>query len=179
MKSYIALLRGINVSGQKKVPMAELRSILTEMDFLNVKTYIQSGNVVFQSEEDSTVTLEASIAENIKSTFGFDVPVLVKTKNQFKNIFEGNPYTDLDAMGQKQVYFVLLKNPAKQEFVEVFGSERYTNEDFEITNNCVYLLCKAGYGRAKLNNNLIERKLKVEATTRNYNTMIKLLELSP
>ncbi|MDO6817710.1 DUF1697 domain-containing protein [Zobellia sp. 1_MG-2023] len=178
MSVYIALLRGINVSGQKKVPMAALRSMLTEMGFLNVKTYIQSGNVVFESEEVSTATLEVSIAENIKRTFGFDVPVLVKSRSDFRDIFNSNPYTDLDAIARKQVYFVLLKNLPEQGLVDAFSTETYAQEEFAITCYCVYLWCKTGYGKAKLNNNLVERKLKVEATTRNYNTMVKLLEMS-
>ncbi|CAM4112922.1 DUF1697 domain-containing protein [Zobellia roscoffensis] len=178
MIKYIALLRGINVSGQKKVPMAELRSMLTNMGLINVKTYIQSGNVVFESEEESTCSLEVSIAEKINATFGFEVPVLVKTRTDFEITFKSNPYTDEEAIAQKQVYFVLLKNPPKKEWIEAFASEVYVNEEFEITTNCVYLLCKTGYGKAKLNNNLVERKLKVEASTRNYATMIKLLDLS-
>lgn len=178
MKTYIALLRGINVSGKNKIPMADLRAMLTDMGLNSVKTYIQSGNVVFQSKEDKTAILEASIKENIKSAFGFEVPVLVKTKTELEVIFKSNPYTDSDAIKEKQVYFVLLKNPAERELVKAFHSEKYATEDFKITDDCVYLLCKIGYGKAKLNNNLIERKLKVEATTRNYNTMVKLLDMS-
>ena len=178
MKVYIALLRGINVSGKRKVPMADLRTMLTDIGLANVKTYIQSGNVVFESKEDNTAILEDSIAEHIKSTFGFEVPVLVKTKTELEVIFKSNPYMDLDAIAEKQLYFVLLKNLAEKELTKAFHSEKYANEDFKITDDCVYLLCKIGYGKAKLNNNLIERKLKVEATTRNYNTMVKLLDLS-
>ncbi|WP_276169127.1 DUF1697 domain-containing protein [Zobellia alginiliquefaciens] len=178
MTTYIALLRGINVSGKKKVPMAELRNMLTNMGFLNVKTYIQSGNVVFESQEESTAKLATSITKNIQITFGFEVPVLVKTRANLEKIFNDNPYTNAEAIAQKQVYFVLLKNPPELEFVEAFSSEEYVNEEFKITNSCVYLFCKTGYGKAKLNNNLVERKLKVESTTRNHATMVKLLEIS-
>ncbi|OWW26360.1 hypothetical protein B4Q04_01365 [Zobellia sp. OII3] len=178
MKTYIALLRGINVGGKKRLPMADLRAMLKDMGFLNVKTYIQSGNVVFQSHKEDTGGLEASITEHIKSSFGFEVPVLVKTKKEFENLVMGNPFTDTGAISRKQVYFVLLKNPPEKERSATFGRETYANEDFTITDLCVYLLCKAGYGKAKLNNNRIEGKLKVEATARNYGTMVKLLEMA-
>jgi len=178
MKIYIALLRGINVSGQKKVPMGELRSILTSVGFDNVNTYIQSGNVVFESKENNTAFLEALISDKIKVAFGFEVPVLVKNRTEFKSIFKSNPFANVEAIARKQVYFVLLKNTPEKELVKLLSTEVYTNEDFKITANCVYLHCKTGYGKAKLNNNLVERKLKVEATARNYATMVKLLEMS-
>lgn len=176
MPTYIALLRGVNVSGQKKIPMAELRNMLGKMAFKDVSTYIQSGNVVFTSDEKDTITLEAKIKKYIKDTFKFDVPVLVKSKTDFDKIIQQNPYTELEALEHKQVYFVLLQNAPNTENVEAFQKEVYENEKFVIGENCVYLLCNKGYGNAKLNNNLVERKLKVEATTRNYQTMVKLLE---
>ena len=178
MKTYIALLRGINVGGKKKLPMADLRAMLKDMGFSNVKTYIQSGNVVFQSHEEGTGALEVSIETCIKSSFGFEGPVLVKTKSEFEKIVTGNPFADSRAISRKQVYFVLLKNPPEKERSSTLGMESYANEDFTITDQCVYLLCKTGYGKAKLNNNRIEGKLKVQATTRNYATVVKLLEMA-
>lgn len=177
MKTYIALLRGINVSGQKKIPMADLRAMLEKLNFQNVTTYIQSGNIVFASSEMDTGILEERIKAGIQKTFGFDVPVLVKSKNDLKNTLQQNPYTDPEAIEKKLVYFVLLKNVPAPEMVKAFQNESFDNEQFFITEDCVYLLCQTGYGKAKLNNNLIERKLKVEATTRNYRTMVKLLEM--
>ncbi|MBJ6369751.1 DUF1697 domain-containing protein [Snuella sedimenti] len=84
MNTYIALLRGINVSGQKKVPMETLRKVLTNMGLKNVKTYIQSGNVVFQTMETNNSILEQTIFDAIQSQFGFEVPVLVLTTNRLQ-----------------------------------------------------------------------------------------------
>ena len=178
METYIALLRGINVSGQKKVPMADLRNMLDTLNFRNTKTYIQTGNIVFDSRENDTYVLEEKIKGGIRSTFGFDVPVLVKSKNEFERILQRNPYTDPEAIDKKQVYFVLLKKAPEEKFIEEFSEDSYENEVFFIAGACVYLFCKAGYGKAKLDNNRIERKLKVEATTRNFRTMTKLLEMA-
>lgn len=176
MTTYIALLRGINVSGQKKLPMAYLRGMLHKMDFKDISTYIQSGNVVFDMDEKDTETLEEEIKRNIQDTFGFDVPVLVKSKTDFEQIIQQNPFTDREVLENNQVYFVLLKNTPEKEKLITLQKEEYQNEKFVITEDCVYLLCQNGYGNAKLSNNLIERKLKVSATTRNYRTMAKLLE---
>ncbi len=178
MKTYIALLRGINVSGHKKVPMADLRSMLRKMGFQDISTYIQSGNVVFSSDESNSHTLEKQIKQRIQGTFGFEVPVLVKSIAEFKKIIQQNPFTEAESLEKNQVYFVLLRDRPLQERVAVFQKEEFKNEKFEVTEGCVYLLCQNGYGRAKLNNNLVEQKLKVEATTRNYRTMAKLLEMA-
>jgi len=178
MKPYIALLRGINVSGQKKMPMADLRAMLEKLNLKNASTYIQSGNIVFSSDGNNTHILEDIIKTEIRNTFGFDVPVLVKSKSDFETVLKQNPYTDQEAIEKKQVYFVLLKEKPSPELVETFQKEAFANEKFFITDDCVYLFCQTGYGKAKLNNNLIERKLKVEATTRNHRTMLKLLEMA-
>lgn len=178
MKTYIAFLRGINVSGKHKVPMAELKELLVDQELKEVETYIQSGNVVFKSELNNNKALEKQIKAAILRRFEFNVPVIVKTVDQVKEILNQNPFKTNDENLRKQNYYVLLNEQPKQEAVEKFKLENFVNEEFYITSNCVYLKCHAGYGKAKLNNNLIERKLKVEATTRNYRTMSKLLELS-
>jgi len=174
--TYIALLRGINVSGQKKIKMAELRSVLEENGFNDVKTYIQSGNIVFDSELGDREKLQHRIATVIHQHFGFEVPTLVIQEADIQQILESNPFSDEGEANK--LYYVLLKNPPKEDLVKQFNQLQFEHEAFHITNKCVYLLCKNGYGKAKLNNNLIEKKLKVEATTRNEKTMLKLLEMA-
>lgn len=178
MKTYIAFLRGINVSGKHKIPMAELRELCDSISLKEVKTYIQSGNIVFKSELQNTSELESLISKAILNRFGFKVPVIVKTTSQLRDILNNNSFESEDEIIRKQIYFVLLIDIPKIGELTEFKAESYNNEEFSISKNCIYLKCKAGYGKAKLNNNLIERKLKVLATTRNYRTMYKLLELS-
>lgn len=174
MHKYIAFLRGINVSGQKKVPMAELRELLSKSGLENVKTYIQSGNVIFQTSEGNKLTLEQTIHKSIENHFGFNVPILIKTPNEIQDILSRCPFLKEE---KENSYFTLLNDKPEQTFIDAVSKESYPNETFHITDTCVYFFCSTGYGKAKCNNNFFERKLKVVATTRNYKTMLKLLSL--
>jgi len=175
MTSYIALLRGINVSGQKKMPMAELRELLSKSGLENVETYIQSGNVVFQTSEQDKSELEQMIQLHIQEHFGFQVPVLVKTSKDLKSILDEFPFSEEK---KENSYFTLLHDIPDAGLVYETSKEVYQNEEFIIKKNCVYFYPANGYGKAKCDNNFFERKLKVTATTRNYKTILKLLSLS-
>ena len=175
MNTYIALLRGINVSGQKKVPMDTLREVLANMELKSIKTYIQSGNVVFQSLQTDKRILEQTISDALQRNFGFEVPVLVHNANSLKMILDQCPFQEEEMLSS---YFTLLHDIPKKELIETISKERYPDETFVIKEQCVYFYSKNGYGRAKCNNNFFERKLKVVATTRNYKTMQKLIAMS-
>lgn len=156
--------------------MADLRQILEENGLKNVKTYIQSGNIVFDSNQTDKNKLQEKIVDGIQEHFGFDVPTLVIQKDDIEQIFKSNPF--LKEEEENKLYYVLLKGHPKDALVKQFNQLQFEDEGFHITNSCVYLFCKNGYGKAKLNNNLIEKKLGVEATTRNHKTMQKLLEMT-
>ncbi len=178
MKTYIALLRGINVGGKNKIKMANLRLLLEENGFKNVQTYIQSGNIVFNTSEENKRELENIIAEIIKKNYDFEVPVVVKTGEEIQSILTNNPYKNQEDLNSNKIYFVLLKKQPSEENKEILNAISFTNESLEINPNCVYLRCALGAGKAKCTNNLIEKKLKVAATTRNYKTMLKLQEMA-
>ncbi|MEC3906797.1 DUF1697 domain-containing protein [Tamlana sp. 2201CG12-4] len=175
MKTYIALLRGINVSGQKKILMAELREVLLAIGLKHVQTYIQSGNVIFQTLMTNNHNLELKIHEAIQKHFGFQVPVLIKTPTELQQIFDDCPFEEAEKINS---YFMLLYTVPDKTIVKEVSKISYPNEKFFITDNCVYFHCATGYGKAKCSNNFFERKLKVTATARNYKTMVKLLSLS-
>ncbi|QRM88290.1 DUF1697 domain-containing protein [Lacinutrix sp. WUR7] len=174
MKTYVALLRGINVGGHKKVPMAILRELLTKAGLLNVQTYIQSGNIVLQSSKENTRVIEDKIHKAIQSHFQFEVPVLVKTKQELESVFENSPF---DEVKKIKSYFILLQDTPSKELIEDASKKEYKTEEFKITNACIYLYNEAGYGKSEFNANYFERVLKTAATARNYNTMVKLLSL--
>mgnify|MGYP003629440704 CR=1 FL=1 len=164
--TYVTFLRGINVGGKRKVPMEELRAICERLNLQDVKTYIQSGNIIFKSSIAKTDHLANILHDEIQKYFDFDVPIIVKTIDGLSRIIEKNPFVSQDDITANRIYFVLLNSfPAIE------------NEQYAVVDNCLYLKCALGYGKAKLNNNLIERKLKVLATTRNYRTLNKLQEL--
>ena len=175
MNTYIALLRGINVGGHKKVPMAELRELLIASGFENVKTYIQSGNIILQSLLSDKDKIESSIQKSIIDHFKFEVPVIAKTRQELEVIFDTCPFS-----GEKKEnsYFVLLSAIPKTELVDVVSEITFKNEEFVIINDCLYLHSSIGYGNSKFNMNSFEKKLKVKATSRNYKTMVKLIAMS-
>ncbi|MBD0851602.1 DUF1697 domain-containing protein [Maribacter arenosus] len=175
---YIAFLRGINVSGHKIIKMADLRSLLEDVGFQDVLTYIQSGNIVFKSAVQLPTKLENIISNTILDQYGFEIPVIVKQRSEIEGIMANNPFTDPKDIDENKVYFVLLKTEPKAEKIKALSALKFENEELVITPKCVYLKCALGAGKAKCDNNLIERKLQVEATTRNPKTLLKLLDLS-
>lgn len=177
MQIQIAILRGINVGGHKKIIMADLKLLFEELGFAEVKTYVQSGNVVFSppNPRRGKDALSTIIYEGIKNQFGFEVPVLVKNISELEEILAGCPFSE-----EKKVssYFTLLNETPSKNLVKEIMDHTYPNEEFVISKNCVYFFSENGYGNAKCNNNFFEKKLKVSATTRNYRTLIKLIALA-
>lgn len=173
MQTYIALIRGINVGGHKKILMTDLRLLFETMGFEQVTTYIQSGNVVFESKETSD--LSNKITQAIERKYGFIVPVLIKKASELRKILSKCPFSEEK---RERSYFVLLQeNPSKEKIESTKGFSN-SNEEFHIEEDCVYVYYSKGAGEAKMGNNFFEEKLKVNATARNYRTMLKLLELS-
>ena len=174
MKTYIALLKGINVGGHKKVPMAELRDLLAKSGFQNVQTYIQSGNVIFKSSEE-TKNLEDKIQNAISSHFGFEVSIIVKTNAELQLIFDSCPFENAK---KEKSYFIMLNKIPERNLIEEVDKISYDDEEIVIINNCLYFYCSKGFGQTKFNMSTYERKLNLVGTSRNYNTMVKLLSLS-
>ena len=173
MQTYIALLRGINVGGHKKVPMAELRELLTRSGFQNVQTYIQSGNVIFQSSEENKEALENNVQKAIIDHFGFEVPTIVTTNKDLKTIFNACPFFKEK---KEKSYFILLNKVPDSELIKDVETLSYENEEIIIKNKCLYFYCSTGYGRTKFNMKSFEQKLKVFGTSRNYKTVVKIIE---
>lgn len=178
MIKFIALLRGINVSGQKKIRMSDLKSLFEDLDFTNVQTYIQSGNVMFESKTDDIKSLEVKIANGIKQKFGFDVKVIVKTCAELKYILNNNPFLKKQKANTDWVYVTFLSEEPSSISIKNLKEVIYKPEEYFIDSKTIYVLLPNGYGRAKLNNIFFENKLKVFATTRNWKTVNELFELS-
>ncbi len=178
MEIYIALLRGINVSGQKKIKMADLRSHLADLNYTHLQTYIQSGNIVFKQRSTDVAVLERQIHNKIKEKYGFEVPVMVKQPRDLFDAVRHNPMTEERHQDLKRIYFTFLSEVPAAAQVAKLQDLDYSPEEFVIKGDLVYFFSPKGYGRAKMNNNFFEKKLKVKATTRNWNTVHKLLEMA-
>ena len=178
MPTYIALLRGINVSGQKKIKMSELKELMNSWGFDDVQTYIQSGNLIFKYPRSESPTIERKIKEGIAQSYEYEVEVFVVERKEFLAIVQNSPFRFDNGTDKKQIYFVFLMDMPDAEETQRLRLEKYKGEEFTITEQCIYLNCFNGYGKAKCNNNFFENRLKIRATTRNYNTVKTLLKLS-
>lgn len=178
MKTYISILRGINVSGQKIIKMIALKKMYEKIGFKNVTTYVQSGNVIFQGKDQKTIDLEQIISKQIKKGFGFEVPVIVLTIDELKKIIKGNSFSNAPAKDATYLYVTVLASQPEQYDLDLIRSKKLDVEDIIIKDRVAYLYCPKGYGTTKLNNNFLEAKLKVIATTRNWRSMNELLRIA-
>lgn len=178
MTKYIAMLRGINVSGQKLIKMAELKILLDELNLKNVSTYIQSGNVLFDSDKSNQIELASLIGDKIKDKYGFDVPVIVISNDELKSISEGNPFVNQRQIDIERLYVTFLDKEPDSGLVSKFKEVDYKPDEFSISGKVLYGFFPNGYGNTKFSNNFIENKLKTMATTRNWKTVLKLTEMS-
>ena len=175
MKTYIVLLRGVMPTGKNKVPMAQLREVLTEAGFRNVRTYIQSGNALVDTDL-STKEVETLVHNLIKQHIGADLAVMARTPSQLKKILDENPFNSGHDLSR--VFFVLFeKSPPAKKVKELLAND-YSPEKLAITKNAAYMYIPGTYGRGILSGGFLEKKLDVPATMRNFNTTSKLIEMS-
>ena len=171
---YLSLLRGINISGKKKIIMKDLKALYASLGFTNVITYIQSGNVIFESDEDENKLIE-KIEKAITQNYGFDVPVQIRNVTKFEDIIKCCPFSDLDLEEEgTRVMVTFLAEEASEEFIKKLMTYLHKPERLVIMGKEIYLHYPNGYEKSKLSNNFIENKLQVQVTTRNWNTVVKL-----
>lgn len=175
---YIAMLRGINVSGQKTIKMDALKTMFENMGFKAVSTYIQSGNIVFSGKETDCKKLETKINVTIEKHFGYDVPVIVLTNSMLQDIIAANPYSADNQKDKAFLHITFLNEAPFQPDLSAIKEKKLPEEAFQITDKAVYLYCPLGYGTTKLNNTFWETKLKTKATTRNWKTVLALQKMA-
>lgn len=178
MKTYIALLRGINVSGHKLIKMERLREVLTMEGFAHVRTYIQSGNIIFQSQEANEQKLETQISEAILKHFGFEVPVRITSLEELEMVRDANPFIDENVADPTQPYLAFLSEIPQKDKQNDFEQLTFAQDRFVFLGRVIYLWYADSAANTKLTNNVIESKLKLKATSRNFKTLLKLIELA-
>ena len=177
MENFVAILRGINVGGNRKILMLDLKALFTSLGFLDVKTYIQSGNVGFASDVKVEISvMEQRIEDAILQEFGFDVPVLVRTAEEIKQIEKQNPF--LDQADEEQLHVTFLGSAVSENQIENLKLELYLPDKCVIIGKEAYIFCSGKYSDSKLTNKFFESKLKMTATTRNWKTVKQLVLLS-
>ena len=178
MTTYISILRGINVSGQKLIKMAHLQKTYEKLGFGSITTYVQSGNVVFTGKKATPNELAASITQQIAKDFGFQVPVIVFSINKLKQIIASNPFINDSQKDIAYLHVTFLSSQPPKFDVEAIEEKKQIGEAIAFTNAAVYLYCPNGYGKTKLTNNFLETKLQVSATTRNWKTANELARIA-
>ena len=178
MKKYISLLRGINVSGQKRILMNDLKSLYESIGLDGVSTYIQSGNVVFNSDEKNKNKIAELITDSIKLKYGFDVKVLIRTKNELAKITKQNPFLKNEGVDVKRLYVTFLERKPDAKLINNLATDKETIDSYKVIGMEVYLHVPGGFGRTIYSNNYIEKKLALKATTRNWKTVNKLLQIA-
>ena len=173
----VAILRGINVGGHRKILMADLRALFDSLGFKDVSTYIQSGNVIFSTTEDlGNSEIERKISDAIMNAYEFDVPVIVRTAREIADLALLNPFFDSSTDVSKLHLTFLGKDP-EPENVSAITKLDFSPDKIEVKGYSAFIYCDGKYHTSKLTNDFIEKKLKVKATTRSWKTIQKLAEL--
>jgi uncharacterized protein (DUF1697 family) len=175
MTTWIALFRGINVGGNNILPMAKLKSDLEALKLKNVRTYIQSGNVVFEATATSGTSLAKRIADRVENQHGFRPQVVLLNRDDLRTAVESNPFPQAVSHPQTLQFFFLAKPPVAPN-LRALEDVKSPTENYRLTERVFYLHAPNGIGRSKLAANA-EKHLGVATTARNYRTVVKLLDM--
>ena len=178
MAVFVVMLRGINVGGQKSIRMENLRASFEAVGYRNVGTYVQSGNVVFDSASVSGDSLTTKIGEMILRDYGFPVALILRSAVEMAKVARGNPFLKERGIDPSKLHVTFLSDRPTKSSLEKMKRLNGAPDQYRIVEREVYLYCPGGYGRTRLSNNAIEKALSVEATTRNWNTVNALARMS-
>lgn len=175
MKQYIVLLRGINVGGHNKLPMADLRNLLNRQGYTNVSTYIQSGNILLTSDKNSS-EISRNIEELLKDKYSYNIPVITISVAELRQCFQGNPYIQSEE-DIKFLHVTFIDVSPEISAIDNLSINIYNNDEYEVKGKFIYLHTPDGFAKTKFSNTQFEKQLNTKATTRNWRTVTKLVEL--
>jgi uncharacterized protein (DUF1697 family) len=175
MTTFVILLRGVTPSGRNKIPMAAFREVLKKAGFFHVRTYIQSGNAIVDTDL-SAEEVETSVRELIRKIIGPDLAVIVRTGDQLEEALEANPFKS--GYDLSRVFFVSFAEPPQTEKINELLALDFSEEKLAFGKNTAYMYIPGLYGRGTLSGNFLEKKLGAPATMRNFNTMSRLVTMS-
>lgn len=174
MATYVALLRAVNVSGKNKLPMAELREAVTGAGFDNVRTYVQSGNVVVDAKGSTARRIERAMHELIAAAFGLHVPVVARTGKQWREVLKTQSFASVE---MKRRYVMFLEKKPSASAVRRLEEIAAGEDSYVVDGTEIFLDLPTGAGKTKLTNKAIESKLGIAGTTRNWRSVTKIGEL--
>jgi uncharacterized protein (DUF1697 family) len=177
MHKHLALLRGINVSGHNMIKMDVLKSTLEKLGFQNVQTYIQSGNVFLESDEESAAKIAFIIKQEIYKVFGFDVPILVISKADLEACFTNCTFLKDKEFDIKKLYVAFVSKELKSENINDLKMSQFKPDEVQIDSTRIFIKYHIGAGKTRLDQKYIEKKLNLTATIRNWNTVTQLLKI--
>ncbi len=175
MNTYIALLRGVNVGGHKKIPMAELRSFAADLGLADPRTLLQSGNLVFGSSDGDASALERTLEEEAAGRLGLTTTFFVRPEAEWRTVVDANPFHDAARDDPGHLLVLFLRDPPRREAMEALRAGIRGREVVRASDRQVYAVYPDGVGRSRLTNAVIERALGGPCTGRNWNTVSKLL----
>ena len=178
MSLHIALIRGINVGGNKKIAMADLRDLLTKLGFTEARSLLQSGNLIFQAQKKTTAQLESLLEKETQKRLGMEVTYFVRTPSEWQSLIAQNPFRKEAERDPGHLIVLFLKNVPDAGNVDALRAAISGREVIQAKGNHAYVVYPDGQGRSRLTNTLIEKKLGTRATGRNWNTVLKLAALA-
>ncbi len=177
MARQIALLRGLNVGGHRKVPMAELRDLMVRLGHQDVRTYVQSGNAVFTGPDDPRAETARQLETELEAAFGFAVSVMVRSRDEIADVIDANPLRSV-ATDPARHLVLFLDEPVDRDRLAGLSPADYEPEAFHVRGREVFLWAPEGVSNSRLAKDLSEKRLGATATARNWRTVEKLLEMA-
>lgn len=179
MPAYLALFRAVNVSGHNVIKMEHLRKLMEANGFKNVTTYIQSGNVIFETDETDKAKIKREIETLLYKEYGHDVFNFILEKADLQKAIDNNPYTtpEPEPQGVKKYFVVFLSGNVTPQGMDQMKKYNRSHDEFKAIGNILYLKLSRSAADSKLTNSFIEGKLGLKATIRNWNTTLKLMEM--
>lgn len=177
MTRWIALLRGVNVGGHRKVPMARLREVVADLGHRDVATYVQSGNVVFTGPDDGPAEVAAGLEEGLAGAFGFEVQVVLRTRDELAGVVGGDPLRDVATDPAKHLVVFLAREIGADRLAGL-DPDDIAPEVLRVSGREIHLWCPGGLGRSPVGAALTERRLGVLFTARNWRTVQALLAMA-
>ena len=174
---WIALLRGINVGGKNRLPMKDLAAMFADAGCNDVRTYIQSGNVLFRADPKVAEEIPALISAAIQRQFGYEIPVVTRGATDLEAVMQANPFVQAGAETDT-LHVVFLADPPDAERVDALDPDRSPPDEFALRGREIYLHCPDGMARSKLTNAYFDSRLSTVSTMRNWKTVRKLIELA-